>query len=453
VLDRLLNTSLYSLSNEGIERIARGGVREDGVTEFKRGLDEGAEAGQIPWAEGGRLSRTAKADLLKELVAFANAYGGTLYIGVTESRDEQRRSAGLSLVPRIFELETALCDAMRDTIEPRLPSFDSKAFEFDRGAGVLAIRVPSSPIAPHWNTNERRCYLRIGTSSQVIGMREIHSIVLDRARTSEGANQQFADRQIEFRKQIRALAVKYTTSSGRGADPRLTTDPNYWFPLEGMALRCSCVPLMPISIIDITSKQELRVGVKPARIVNKIEIPGTPKAQGISNYQNIDARVFRPSLRGWSMSFEARGLNLHDMMTVRGDGLIERVFIDLVPLELRGGKFGVDFTNLVAFALSMITSVEVFRTITATNEVPYELELELITYPDRFLMSPTHQYRSENYEFLERRIIFPRLLLGNRDSFNLVSDAIQTDISNATSQNGMVVYDFDLQASLELHGL
>ena len=412
MLDRLLNTSLHSLSNEDIERIACGGVREDGVTEFKRELDEGAEPGQIPWAEGGRLSRPAKADLLKELVAFANAYGGTLYIGISESTGEQRRSAGLSPVPRIFQLETALCDAMRDTIEPRLPSFDSRAFEFDRGAGVLAIRVPNSPIAPHWNTSERRCYLRIGASSQMIGMREIHSIVLDRARTSEGVNRQLADRRAEFRKQIRALALKYTTESRLGSDPRLTTDPNYWFPLEGMALRCSCVPLMPINIIDITSKQELRIGVRPARVISKIEIPGAPKEQGISNYQNIDAREFRPALRGWSISFEARGANLSDTMSVRGDGLLERVFIDLVPLETRGGKFGVNFTSLVAFVLSMITSVEVFRTRTATNEVPYELEFELITYPDKFLISPTHQYRSENYEFSERTTLFPRLMLG-----------------------------------------
>ena len=453
MLDRLLNASLQSLNNEDIERIAYGGVREDGVTEFKRGLDEGAEPGQIPWAEGGRLSRPAKADLLKELIAFANAYGGTLYIGVSESSDEQRRADGLSLVPRIFELETALCDAMRDTIEPRLPSFDSRAFEFDRGAGILAIRVPSSPIAPHWNASERRCYLRIVTSSQMIGMREIHSIVLDRGRTSEGVDQQFADRQIEFRKNIRALSVKYTASSGRGVDPRITTDPTYCFPLDGMALRCSCVPLMPISIIDITSKQELRIGVQPARVVNKIEIPGIPKAQGISNYHNIEAREFRPALRGWSMSFEARSQNLRDMMTVRGDGLLERTFIDLVPLEARSAKIGVNFVSIVAFVLSMITSVEVFRTRTATNEVPYELELELITYPDRFLMSPTHQYRSENYEFVERRILFPRLLLGNRGSLRLVSDAVQTDISNATGQTGMVMYDFDLQASLELHRL
>ena len=84
---------------------------------------------------------------------------------------------------------------------------------------------------------------------------------------------------------------------------------------------------------------------------------------------------------------------------------LSELLLILYHWEARSAKIGVNFVSIVAFVLSMITSVEVFRTRTATNEVPYELELELITYPDRFLISPTHQYRSENYEFVERRIL------------------------------------------------
>src|SRR5208337_2571814 len=95
MLDRLLNASLQSLSKDDIELIANGGVQEDSVIEFKEGLDETAERDQRAWAEGGKLSRTSKADLIKELIAFSNAYGGTLYFGVKESNDVQRRSAGI----------------------------------------------------------------------------------------------------------------------------------------------------------------------------------------------------------------------------------------------------------------------------------------------------------------------------------------------------------------------
>ncbi|MGO9422188.1 AlbA family DNA-binding domain-containing protein, partial [Roseiarcus sp.] len=128
MLDRLLNASLQSLSKDDIELIANGGVQEDSVIEFKEGLDETAERDQRAWAEGGKLSRTSKADLIKELIAFSNAYGGTLYFGVKESNDVQRRSAGILPISRIFDLETALCDALRDSVDPRLPGFDSKEF-------------------------------------------------------------------------------------------------------------------------------------------------------------------------------------------------------------------------------------------------------------------------------------------------------------------------------------
>jgi hypothetical protein len=43
---------------------------------------------------------------------------GALYVGVKESDDDPRRSCGITPLARVFELEIALCDAMRDTIEP-----------------------------------------------------------------------------------------------------------------------------------------------------------------------------------------------------------------------------------------------------------------------------------------------------------------------------------------------
>jgi len=450
MLDRLLNASLQSLSKDDIELIANGGVQEDSVIEFKEGLDETAERDQRAWAEGGKLSRTSKADLIKELIAFSNAYGGTLYFGVKESNDVQRRSAGILPISRIFDLETALCDALRDSVDP--PGFDSKAFDLGNGAGVLVIRVPASPIAPHWNASERRCYLRIGTSSQQIGMREIHSIVLDRARTSDAVEKQFVARQIGFKNTVRAAALKFS----EGLNPLVTTNPDYSFPLDGMALRCTGVPLSPIYVNNITQRQDLRIGTKHARVTAKVTIPGTPKKQGINNYQNINEYSFQPALRGWLSHFESRTGELTDTMLVRGDGLIERVFIDFSTLEPRpggGGKIGVDFTSIVGFVLCTITAVEAFRTLTGTSEVPYELEFELITFPNRFLISPIYHYTRDKCQFSDRNVVFPRLLLGTRDSLKAVGDAIQIDISNAAGQPAMLIYEFDVEGALAQHGL
>ena len=143
-------------------------------------------------------------------------------------------------------------------------------------------------------------------------------------------------------------------------------------------------------------------------------------------------------------------------MLVRGDGIIERVFIDFSTLEPRpgaAGRIAVDFTNIVGFVLCTITTVEAFRILTGTSEVPYELEFELITYPNRLMTSPLHQYTQDKCQFSDRAVVFPRLLLGKRDSLKAVGDAIQIDISNAAGQPAMLIYEFDVQNSLAQHGL
>ncbi len=444
MLDRALTTSLRLLTNSDIEEIAGGGVQEDGVTEFKSGLDEGTERDQTSWADGGKLSRPAKTDLLRALIAFANAYGGTLYIGVKESNDEPKRSCGLAPLPRIFALEAALCDAIRDTIEPRLPSFDSRAFDFESGAGILVIQVPASPIAPHWNTNERQCYQRIGSSSQKIGMREIRRITLDRARTSQLVDEQFGERRSLFESQIFSFATKANRES-KAAD-----EIDSLFPSAGMSMRCTCVPLIPINVSYITERPDLRIGTKHARVANRYDIPGTPKSQGINNYENIDPREFKPALRGWSREFTSRYNSLRDSMLVRGDGLIERVFIDLEPVS-PPGRYGVPFVRIAGFVLSTLISLEVFRNRSATNEVPYELEFDLIAFPERFLMTPFSEIRAENCVLESRRTIFPRLLIGHRSTLKAASDAIQIDILNAANQPAYIFYDLEVESSLNLH--
>jgi hypothetical protein len=155
-------------------------------------------------------------------------------------------------------------------------------------------------------------------------MREIQSITLDRARTTKVVDQQFADRRAEFEKQIMSIALKANTEV---PDPK--------FPCAGMAMRCTGIPLMPISVGRITERPDLRIGVQPVLVATKYQNP--PQEMSIRAYSNIDPPEFAPALRGWSHSFQPANGEVLNSMLVGGDGLIERVFVDLKQVAQRPG--------------------------------------------------------------------------------------------------------------------
>jgi hypothetical protein len=210
---------------------------------------------------------------------------------------------------------------------------------------------------------------------------------------------------------------------------------------------------MPNSAEHITQRLDLRIGVQPVWVARKDQSPGTPQEYSIRAYSNIDPVEFAPALRGWSHVFQPANGEVLNSMLVRGDGLIERVFVDLAMLASKPGqgRFGVRFVDVVAFALSVVTSIEVFRTRTGTSEVPYEVELDLVANPNKLLMLPDSDYRHENYQFITGRTILPRLLIGDREGFKAVSDTIQIDLMNAAQATATVYFELLAARSLGLH--
>ena len=276
-------------------------------------------------------------------------------------------------------------------------------------------------------------------------MREIQSLTLDRARTAEKVDALFANRRTEFDGLIGHLVkAQKLELEAVWLDDK--------FRSSGAAMRCSGVPLMPIEVEHITERLELRIGTQPARVRSKIAIPGQPSELGIRSW-DIAPVEFQPALRGWSYVFQSPHYPLLHAMRVRSDGLVERVSCDLRPATVYpdGRPHGLHFDQLLAFVLTVVTSIEVFRTRTGTNEVPYELEFELIAKHGQALESQDGAMRGEIDTFMTRRVLFPRLLIGRRESLAKVGEAVQTDIWNAASQRARIRYDFDVERSVSLH--
>ena len=86
---------------------AHGGAYESQTLEFKRDLPN--RHGQPDrWGLGGDFIAYARDQLFREVVAFANAQGGTLVLGIAETKDRPPRAFQITPVPRVRELATRL---------------------------------------------------------------------------------------------------------------------------------------------------------------------------------------------------------------------------------------------------------------------------------------------------------------------------------------------------------
>jgi hypothetical protein len=131
----------------------------------------------------------AKEGLFRELVAFANAEGGWLVLGMGESADHPKRATAPAPLPDCHELAQRLQRAADDWVDPPMPGIRFCGIAIgDSGAGVVVARAPRSPLAPHRLSKSGRtkeAYRRVGDESKPMGMREIQEMTLQRR--SEGA--------------------------------------------------------------------------------------------------------------------------------------------------------------------------------------------------------------------------------------------------------------------------
>lgn len=91
---------LRDITPADLERLKIEEVREGAEIEFKQTLPDTGKGQPDSWLSGGSIGDRARNALLDEIVAFANGYGGTLLIGVRETKDKPARADGITPVPR-----------------------------------------------------------------------------------------------------------------------------------------------------------------------------------------------------------------------------------------------------------------------------------------------------------------------------------------------------------------
>ena len=188
-------------------------VPEGEQIEFKEAL---STKGGSPdrWVTGaGKIGERARNEILEEAVAFGNAYGGSLVLGVAESKNMPPVAAEICPIPRCADLAERLKLALRDCVDPQIPSVEIFAVRTDGDEGVVIIRVGKSPMAPHRVEPTRACTIRRLDRCEKMTMREIQDLTLILSQGKDRLRQRLADRQQRFAREFDRL-TGHTSSFG-----------------------------------------------------------------------------------------------------------------------------------------------------------------------------------------------------------------------------------------------
>ena len=182
-------------NQKDIEALVAAKVPEGERLEFKRELSV-RKGKKDSWATDKKLSDAAKKQILHEVVAFANAYGGTLLLGIAETESNPPVVDRVVPMPHCAELAERWRLVFRDSVEPPVPQLQIHAVPTNGDAGVVVFQVGRSPMAPHRVKPTLECPIRRADRCENMTMREIQDMCVNTARGLERL-----ERQLEIRAQ------------------------------------------------------------------------------------------------------------------------------------------------------------------------------------------------------------------------------------------------------------
>ena len=190
---------------DDIKALITSKVPEGEQIEFKESLPAKGQT-RDPWENGGnQIGDRAKDKILEEVVAFANAHGGALLLGIGESTGKPPVAAKISPIPRCAKLVERLKLVFRDCVEPQLPRLEVFAVPTEGESGVIILRVGRSRLAPHRVTKTLVCPVRRSDRCEEMTMREIQDMTLNVSRGLERLEKRLLERSERFQQEFDRL--------------------------------------------------------------------------------------------------------------------------------------------------------------------------------------------------------------------------------------------------------
>lgn len=140
-------------------------------------------------------------ELAKDVVAFANAEGGWLILGIQAQREAPAVAQRITPIPNPSVLAERLTASVSAFISPPLRGLQARGIETEAGAGVIVFRIPSSFDAPHAVIRSEGAvavHIRKNTDAVPMTMPEIQAMTLDLSRRFDRTAERLKDRSNAF---------------------------------------------------------------------------------------------------------------------------------------------------------------------------------------------------------------------------------------------------------------
>jgi len=383
--------------------------------ELKRDLP--AKAGRHdPWLDNCQsIGEYARNEIAKEIVAFANTYGGTVLVGIEETKDKPNRASRPAPLPQAHELARRLRQAIYDVIDPPLPVLEATGVEVDSERnGVVVIRVPVSRRRPHRLTPNKEIYTRRADESAVIDMRQVQELTIHSLAEARRIEDDIEKSRAKFREAAQEWigSEQVTESTDHTVTLRSVSKP-------GCAFKLFAVPTAPIDLGRVAGKPDLQPIFGP--------IPVALQGQSYNAEWPFSPKDWRPTLR--AIFAESSFSEYRYRYELRTNGSCE------LSLFQRGSNDQKGFFAewLIAAVAGMLFWIERIRRAGSVLGLEYALAVEfnILRVPAVLgVYGARHFSDFHNLQLPPGEVSFPLISVGGEDEFETLLQRFDEDIWN-----------------------
>ena len=405
----ILEVDFDSFTIDDINRLITEKISEDNQLEYKETLPSKNNNKTDPWMNGeDKIGDKARNEILEEIIAFANAQGGMLFLGISETTDGKGIPSCVNPIPNCHELVKRFELQIRDCIEPKLHNVQIKAIETNTDTdtdrnGILIFDVQKSIAAPHRLIPTKECYIRRNDRSEKMSMIEIqdHTLLIEKG---------IAKVEGEFKKQRDGFNNHFLTFAKKHEIV--------------LGIRAVIVPVYAeFSINKLFNNYEFKF---PLEENIRLDL-------GNHNPVNFEYTFMgrqRPILRGVSFRGEwPKGMYLGELFC-NGTAQIstflfpENIESNYLPLE--------DFIGMV---INVVLLVQKYKTKSGFPDIEYGLEIEILNTHWPFRVSGFNNSHNQLAEFSSGSILFPRYSVQHSLEYDSLITLVYNDFFNAGGED------------------